>query len=143
MKIRQFLIILGIGLMGCSGDGGPGNSCNFLLNVGVNLSLNLNLPQYSQLQFISNSVYVPNGGNKGVIVINTGTGYSAWDASDPNHTPNTCSTLGISGVEATCGCDDGNTYSLFTGQPLNNGNLRCGLKPYRVTLNGSTLLITN
>lgn len=128
-------------LSSCSKNNSDIN-CNYLLDVGVSTTLNLNLPQYSPLQFISNAVYVPGHGNKGLIVINTGTGFSAWDASDPNHSPNTCSTIDIVGIEGVCSCED-NTYSLFTGQPLNNPDLTCGLKPYRVQQNGNNLLIFN
>lgn len=129
-------------LSACSKNNADEN-CNFLLNVGVNATLNLNLPQYSQLAFISNAVYIPGYGNKGIIVINTGTGFAAWDASDPNHSPNSCSTLEIVGVEGVCGCTDENTYSLYTGQPLSDPNLTCGLKAYRVEQSGNTLLISN
>lgn len=142
MKKLFFYFLIGIFFTSCSKNSANRN-CNFLLDVGVNLNINLNLPQYSQLNFISNSVYVPNAGNKGIIVTNTGTGYAAWDASDPNHVPNSCSTLSIEGVEGVCGCDDANTYSLFTGQPLNNSNLLCGLKAYRVEQSGNTLVIFN
>ncbi|NQX86565.1 MAG: hypothetical protein HRT67_11805 [Flavobacteriaceae bacterium] len=129
-------------LTSCSKKNSNSN-CNFLLNVAVNTSVNLNLPQYNPLQYVSQPVHIPNVGNKGIIVMNSGTGYLAWDASDPNHTPSTCSTLSISGAEAVCGCDDGNTYSLFTGQPLGENTLNCGLKFYPVTQNGNTLTISN
>lgn len=119
------------------------NNCNFLLNVAVNTSINLNLPQYSSLQFVSQAVHVPNVGNKGIIVMNSGTGYVAWDASDPSHVPNSCSQLEIVGAEGVCGCDDGNTYSLFTGQPLGETNVPCGLKFYPVEQNGNMLFISN
>lgn len=129
-------------LIACSDSDNADKTCNYLLNVGVNLRVDLNLPVYSQLQFISNPVYDDSQGNKGIIIMNTGTGYVAWDASDPNHAPNSCSTLQISGVEAICGCED-NKYSIFTGQPLENGSLRCGLKPYRVEVSGNELFISN
>ena len=103
----------------------------------------MNLPQYSQLQFISNSVYVGNAGNGGIIITNSGTGFLAWDASDPNHTPNSCSQLEIMGLEGKCRCNDENLYSLITGQPLNNSSLRCTLKAYRVEVSGSNLFISN
>lgn len=129
-------------LFSCSDSDNADKTCNYLLNVGVGLNINLNLPKYTQLQFISNAVYEETQGNKGIIIMNTGTGYAAWDASDPNHSPNTCSTLEISGAEAICGCED-NKYSLFTGQPLENPDLKCGLKPYRVEVNSSELFISN
>ncbi len=118
------------------------NNCNYLLNVGVNFSLNLNLPEYSQLMFTSNSVYVANQGNLGIYVINVGGNFRAWDAADPNHTPSNCSFLERDGVNVTCGCEDQNTYSLFTGQSL-EGALPCGLKEYRATLSGSSLTVSN
>jgi len=114
-----------------------------LLNVGVNASLNLNLPEYSQLMFTSNSVYVANQGNGGIIVTNVGNNnYRAWDAYDPNHVPSTCSFLQIDGANAVCGCDDQNEYSLFTGQAIGDP-LPCGLREYRVTLSGSDIVISN
>lgn len=139
---KFFAIIIILVLVSCSKNDRV-NSCNFLLNVGVNTSVNMNLPQYSQLQFTSNSVYIANQGNAGVIVINVGNNYRAWDAADPNHTPASCSLLTINGVNAKCGCQDQNEYSLFTGQILNN-DLPCGLKEYRVESAGNnTLVISN
>jgi len=119
------------------------NNCNYLLNLGVSVSINLNLPQYSQLQFTSNSVYIANQGNGGIIVTNVGSNLRAWDASDPNHTPSSCSVMQIVGAEAQCGCADANKYSLFTGGSL-GVQLPCGLKEYRVSPSGSnTYVITN
>ncbi len=117
------------------------NNCNFLLNIGVNTSINLNLPQFSQLQFISNSVYIANQGNGGIIVTNVGTGLRAWDAADPNHIPETCSILSIEGSNGVCGCTDANTYSLFTGQMLGENPLPCGLKEYRVAPTGNNTFV--
>ena len=140
---RLLIIALILLVFSCNKDDDASSNCNFLLNVGVNTSLNLNLPQYNALNFVSNPVYVPNQGNGGIIVMNTGTGFAAYDAADPNHAQNPCSILSIDGIEGTCGCADENTYSLFTGQPLGNSNLPCGLKAYRAQLNGEILLITN
>ena len=116
--------------------------CTYLANIGVNYEVNLNLPQYNQLNFISNSVRIPNIGNGGVIVTNSGTGYLAWDASDPNHINSTCSTMTINGLESKCSCSDENSYSLITGQSLGI-TLECGLKAYRVEINGNNLFISN
>ncbi len=142
--MKRLLVLLLIPLVfSCSRSDDNNSNCNFLLNAAVNASLNLNLPQYNDLNFVSNPVYVPNQGNGGIIVTNTGTGYVAYDAADPNHSQNLCSILTINGLEGVCGCADENTYSLFTGQPLGNPNLRCGLKAYRVELSGNLLLVTN
>jgi len=138
LAIFTFSVLL---LFSCNKSDDNNSNCNFLLNVGVNASLNLNLPLYGDLNFISNPIYVPGYGNGGLIVTNTGTGYVAFDAADPNHIPNSCSIISISGLEGTCGCEDANKYSLFTGQPLENPELRCGLKSYRAQLSGDNLII--
>ncbi|ALJ05837.1 hypothetical protein APS56_12170 [Pseudalgibacter alginicilyticus] len=118
-------------------------NCKFLLNVGVNVPVNLNLPEYGQLQYTGNSVYIPNEGNAGIIVANINSSFYAWDASDPNYIPNTCSPLVPSGLEASSNCGNGNTYSLATGTPLYDSTLRCSLKFYPVKQTGNTLYITN
>lgn len=142
--MRSFLILLSfIACTTCSKNSVDNENCRFLLDLSVNVPVNLNLPQYSQLQFPNNPIYIPNLGNGGVIVNNTGTSYVAFDAADPNHTPSNCSILNISGVNGICGCDDKNEYNLLNGLPVNNPNLRCPLKVYRVEQNGNTLLIFN
>jgi hypothetical protein len=141
MKKLIIFSFLSAVIFGCSKSDDNNDNCNFLLNIGVNTSLNLNLPQYNDLNFISNPIYVQGFGNGGLIVTNTGTGFVAYDAADPNHIPNSCSIITINGLEGICGCDDANKYSLFTGQPLENPSLRCGLKSYRATISGNNLII--
>ena len=142
MKKICFIALIGFVLGACSKSNVNNENCKFLLNLGLNTSINLNLPQYSQLQFISNSVYIPNHGNKGIIVTNSGTGFLAWDAGDPNHAQQTCSVVNGTGLEGTCGCTDANTYSFITGQSLGTA-LPCALKNYRVEQSGNTLFISN
>ena len=139
---KNFFVLSLLFLTACSKNDTI-NNCNFLLDLNINVTINLNLPQYSQLQFTSNSVYIANQGNGGIIVINVGTGLRAWDASDPNHTPSACSVMQIVGANAKCGCNDANEYSLFTGGSL-GAQLPCGLKEYRVSPSGSnSYIITN
>tara|TARA_Y200000002_G_scaffold147192_1_gene121626 strand:- start:1015 stop:1338 length:324 start_codon:yes stop_codon:yes gene_type:complete len=107
--------------------------------------LNLNLAQYNQLSFPSNPVYVPNEGNAGLIVNNTGAGYVAFDAADPNIPFGECSILVIEGIEAvsSINCEQINRYNLLTGQPMQNPELLCSLKPYFVERIGNELFISN
>jgi hypothetical protein len=131
-----FCILIVLFLTSCSNNDAL-NNCNYLLNLGVNVTVNLNLPQYSQLQFTSNSVYIANQGNGGIIVTNVGNdNLRAWDAADPNHTQSSCSVMQIVGANAQCGCADENEYSLFTGGSLGI-QLACGLKEYRVSPAGN------
>jgi nitrite reductase/ring-hydroxylating ferredoxin subunit len=140
-QTKFYFIIILILLNSCTKNINDSN-CNNLLNLDVFYEVNLNLPQYSQLNFISNSVYIPNVGNGGIIVTNSGSGFLAWDAADPNHVNVPCAVLSISGLEATSSCAQQNTYSLITGQSLGVA-LPCTLKPYRVEQSGNILLITS
>lgn len=144
MKILLFALSLLL-LTACKkSDDDALNNCNYLLNVGVNRTISLNLPQYSQLQFTTNSAYIPNEGNAGIYVTNVGGNFRAYDAADPNHTPNVCSFMSINGTIVTCGCQDENQYNLLTGF-AEGAQLPCALQEYRVTANanGSELTITN
>lgn len=142
--MRYLFIFIGIVfLVSCSSNRQENENCRFLFDTVVNQDINLSFPTYNELQFPGNSVKINNIGNGGVIIAYTGADYFAWDAGDPNHVFSACSSLQPSGLNATCGCEDGNEYSLVTGQPLNDGSLQCGLRNYRVTQNGNTLIISN
>jgi len=142
MKFGSFrLLMLIIFTYSCSSNIND-SRCNFLLNLNIYYEVNLNLPQYSDLNFVSNSVYVPDVGNGGIIIVNSGTGFLAWDASDPNHEILPCSILNINGLEATSSCAQQNTYSLITGQSIGTV-LNCTLKAYRVESAGNVLIISS
>ena len=80
MKETKFYFIIILILINSCAKNINDSNCNNLLNLDVFYEVNLNLPQYSQLNFISNSVYIPNVGNGGIIVTNSGSGFLAWDA---------------------------------------------------------------
>ena len=141
--MKKLTLILSFLLLTTCGSDDTVNRCNFLLNVGVNTSLNLNLPEFSELMFTSTVRYIPNQGNAGIYVINVGNNmFRAFDAADPNHAPEPCSLLQLNGVDVTCGCGDENAYSLFTGQSIGDP-LPCTLREYRTTLSGANLVISN
>ncbi|XMO88376.1 hypothetical protein AAFN75_08775 [Algibacter sp. AS12] len=135
--------LLFLTLTACSSNSVDDRNCNFLLDIGVNVSIDLTLPQYSQLTFAGNSVYLENQGNAGIIVASTGVDFYAWDAADPNHALSDCSVIIPSGLNGTCGCGDENTYNFVTGTLAGNNGLNCPLKNYRVQVNGNSLLIFN
>jgi len=139
------LILCFTALLGCSkSDNSP--NCNFLFDAGVNLTVNTNLPQFSQLQFNSNAVYVANQGNNGIWLYRlTSTTLYAWDAADPSLPPSACSTLTfVSGDIVESNCDNVNQYSLSTGFGFEGNTLPCTLKPYRVDdLGNGQYLVSN
>jgi len=138
-----YLLVAALIVTSCQDNSIDDPNCQFLLDLSISYSVNMNLPEYSQLQFTGNSIYIPNVGNQGIIVAYTGADYFAWDAADPNRIQSECSILVNSGLTAVSSCEDKNEYSLVTGQALGDGNLPCVLKFYRVQVSGKTLLISN
>ena len=138
--MKNLIVLLTIISLFISCDSGSTRTNNpNLPNYLVNEPLNLNLPQYSQLQFAGNAIII-SAGISGIAVTNTGTSYTAFDLACPNQQFGTCpSAMTLVGLSAYCECDE-STYSLFTG--LGDGQ-QYPMKQYRAELNGSILYITN
>ncbi|CAN1559012.1 hypothetical protein MCETHM1_02544 [Flavobacteriaceae bacterium] len=138
MKKYLFLAIAALFFLGCSNSENS-NKNPYLPNYSFSVDINLNLPTYSTLKYVSNSVYYPNAGVRGLIIFNTnGNSYNAFDAACPNQDLNDCSTMTIKGVNALCACDK-KEYNLFTGQ----GGMPYPLKQYRVEVRGDVIRIYN
>ena len=86
MKKLLLLFVVTPFLLSCSNNGFNNNN-PYLPNYTVNIQIDLNLPQYSNLKFVSNAIFIPNDGIRGVFVFNTGSGYNAFDAACPNQAP--------------------------------------------------------
>lgn len=125
-------------LFGCSTNSSNNNN-PYLPNYTVNVEINMNLPQYSNLKFVSNGVYIANQGVRGIIVFNMGSGYNAFDAACPNQALSSCSTMTIKGINVLCACDNAE-YSLFSGQ---SAGKEYPLKQYRVEVVGNVLRVYN
>lgn len=137
MKKYVTLILLPL-ILGCSPDSFNNNN-PYLPNYGFSTTLNLNLPQYSQLLYTANAVYINNtgAGIRGIFVFNTGNdNYVAFDAACPNQALSGCSTMTINGIKAICSCD-GAQYSFFSGQAEGQ---QYPMKQYRVQRISATSL---
>lgn len=141
--MKAIFLLIGLSLLiSCESDDSLRRNPN-LLNINVNYEVDLSLPQFNNLNFSGNSVYIPGQGNLGLIIVNSGSSFLAWDAADPNIIPMDCSRLKIEGLNAFSTCDSpSNEYSLITGQPLLD-NLRFPLYAYRVTESNGILRIFN
>ncbi len=132
--------------LACSKDTQQRNP--FLPEIGFRFDINLNLPLYSPLLTQGNPIFLDNAavGIRGVFIMNTGFElYRAFEASCPNHAPNTCSTLELDGQVARCACED-YEYSLFTGQMLNRPDTEerlYDLLEYRAIRSGNIVTIQN
>jgi nitrite reductase/ring-hydroxylating ferredoxin subunit len=138
MKKYLLLILASIFIISCSNNENS-NTNPYIPNYSFTVDLNTNLPSYSTLKYVSNAIYYPNAGVRGIIVFNTdGKNYNAFDAACPNQELSDCSTMTIKGINALCACDKAE-YSLFTGQ----GGKQYPLKQYRVEVNGDNIRIYN
>lgn len=149
MKKIFFLFAIAPFLFCCSNTGFE-NKNPYLPNYNINFQINLNLPEYSDLKFVSNGIYYSGQGFRGIFVFNTGSGFVAFDAACPNQTPSNCSTmtfkkldpvdpLKIDKTHVVCSCD-GAEYSLFSGQ---SPGKQYPLKQYRVEVSGNIIQVIN
>ena len=136
MKKYILLLFLLPLLSGCEGDDYNNNN-PYLPNYNFSLDINFDQPLYDQLRYPSNpKLIIQNGiGIRGIIVMNTGSGFTAFEAACPNQELSSCSTLAINGINAVCPCDD-LEYSLYTG----DGPLKYPLKSYRVEVLGPSMI---
>jgi len=136
---KYFLLLIAFPIfLGCSTNS-INNNNPYLPNYTVNIDINMSLPQYSNLKFVSNAVYISGQGVRGILIFNSGSGYNAFDAACPNQALSSCSTMTIKGINAVCGCDNAE-YSLFSGQ---SAGKQYPLKQYRVEVNGNILHVYN
>jgi nitrite reductase/ring-hydroxylating ferredoxin subunit len=132
MKKIVYLILTLTVIFSCSDDEELRRNNPNLLDVNVNFTVHTNLPQFNSLNFPSDPVYVGNQGNGGIFLMNTGSGYVAWDAIDPNHARNeNCTSMQLNGLRLVCECEE-NTYDLFTGNFIEGENLQYTLYNYRI-----------
>jgi len=144
---KYFILLIAFSILfGCSTNSNNNNN-PYIPNYTVNVDINMNLPQYSDLKFVSNAVYIPNQGARGIIVFNSGSGYNAFDAACPNQALSSCSTMTFKKIDdqridrtnVVCACDNA-VYSLFSGQ---SAGKQYPLKQYRVEVNGNLLRVYN
>jgi len=143
-NIIKFSVILNFIVSSCSK-----NSLNrnpFLPELDFEFTINLNLPIYNNLKFTGGSILLTDFGHKGIILYNLNSNnYLAWDASCPNHKPNSCSKTKIMGSLTECECEN-YKYSLATGQLLNPSPNEINQYPminYGVRISGNNLVIYN
>ncbi len=140
--MKQFITLLLIILVSCE-DNQIQNNNPYLPNFGFEFTINMNLPQFNNLKFPSNAVFIdnPGVGIKGVIVFNGGSSnFLAYEAACPNQPITDCSLMKINGINAKCPCDE-IEYSLFTGLGT---NVKYPMRQYRIQIiDENTLRIFN
>ncbi|NOR29230.1 MAG: hypothetical protein GQ540_11950 [Lutibacter sp.] len=112
----------------------------------VDVTINLNLPQYLDLQTPSEWIYIEAGANKGLqglFLQNVGLTppFKAYERACPNNDCTIPMTFDGS-LKLKCSCDN-SEYSIIEGSPQTAGNSHFA-REYKVTqINPTTLIITN
>ncbi|GGB85547.1 hypothetical protein GCM10007424_27010 [Flavobacterium suaedae] len=137
MNITKYVLVLLVMpfLFGCNSDDYQYPD-KYLPNYNFSIDIDMSLPLYTPLQFTANPVYIDQAGIgiNGIIVMNTGGGYVAYEASCPNQNLDSCSKLAVDGIMAICPCDEAE-YNLFNGQAEGK---EYPLKPYRIQVTSGT-----
>jgi len=116
---------------------------DLLPEVRVDLTIDLNLPQYIDLQTPAGWAYT-NGGLKGIVIQHTGVGnppYKAFERACPN---NDCTVPMVfdGSLALSCHCDN-SSYSIIDGSPQTDGHGQFA-REYRVQRVGThSLNISN
>ncbi|MEZ4852913.1 hypothetical protein [Flavobacterium sp.] len=133
-KIVSILILMGL-FVSCSKDSNNNNN-PYLPNYRFSSStINLSLPLYTSLQSPGNAIVYSEAGvgiRDRVFILNSGSGFLAFDACCPNQELSACSIMELVGIKAVCPCDEVE-YSLFSGQAP---DVQYPMKQYRVEMVG-------
>ena len=142
MKMTLRLIPLLLLFSACSPDENIQEN-PYLPELNFSFIIDLSLPEYNELRYPGNSFITRKYGLNGIVIYNLNNDqYLAFELSDPNHVLTECSELVVEGLEAACLCDDGNSYSIITGQPVSGEGLY-SLRPYRIEKSGQVLRVWN
>jgi hypothetical protein len=137
----SLLIVLSLS---CSKNDDQKERNPYLTDPLVNLNLNLNLPEYNPLKFPGNSI-ITSQGIKGIVIFCiSDTQYLAFDLTDPNHVPSSCSRMEVNGPIASCPCTtDANEYFLTSGQHTTEPGAKYPMQQYRAERIGNSVVVTN
>lgn len=148
MKRILLLSLISVFLGSCGSDDSNNNNNGNNPNLSdpfVDISLDLNLPEYNPLNFPGETVIVNGQGIRGVVIFNLNNStYLAFDLADPNHPPNNCSRMSMEGIIATCPCtDDNNSYNIgLFGQHETEPN-KFAMQQYRAERVGNRVIVSN
>ncbi len=141
-KIIKIIVFLPIfTFFACGNDDAEFLGC--IPDSTINISLNLNLAAYQNLQQAGGWIYYSGAlaGNRGLIIVNTGTGYTAYDRNAPHICPTSQSTLEVeSDILIVCP-EDGAQWILTSGEPVEIAD-RAPIR-YFAILSGTTLNVYN
>ncbi|MEY4289927.1 MAG: hypothetical protein RLZZ30_2015 [Bacteroidota bacterium] len=136
----RYIIFLGLSFLFLSSKCSKGKA-NPIPNIPFDITIDIQLPSYNQLQGVGGWSYVT-GGSRGIIVYRRGIDeFVAFDRHSPVDPDGTCflplfpDSQNFLLLKDTC---NNATFSLYDGSPVSNSSF--GLRQYAVQFNGSNLV---
>lgn len=123
------------------------STCNtkddYIQEVYVNINIDLNLPEFSDLQVSGNSIFIE-GGVEGIIIYHgVGNDYKVYDRNCSYEPSLSCSQIdSVDAGIAYCGCCT-SAFLLSNNASVLNSPALLPLKKYYWTLTGSQMHISN
>ena len=111
-------------------------------NVPINVTLNLNLPAYFNLQSVNGWIYVneQQSGTRGLIVVRTTNGFKVYDRNAPHICPDNNTTLNVeANIKVVCPKDNAE-WILITGEPTKISKIPP--KTYRYNFDSNSNFLT-
>jgi hypothetical protein len=126
----------------CSKNNAEADTSTAVPNVTVNVSININSPDFSALTNVGGVAYINNVGYRGIILYRLASNMiTAFDRTCTYDLPNTGGVVyALSGSAAEC-ADCNSIYNLGDGS-VNTGPTTLGLKEYKTFFNTSTGILT-
>ncbi len=153
MRFLAFIatVVLVTTLQSCKPDDELTGDC-FVPASAVNITVNMDLPEYYNLRNLGEFISFENQGNRGVYLIhNYDDIYYAIERTCTYQSENECSQIQLDNdiLQLKCGMESDtgfvecckSTYSYNSA--FLTGPTRCNLRTYRVSRNGNTLNVTN
>ena len=137
MKLALYILITLFFLSTCN------TKDDYIQEVYVNINIDLNLPEYSDLQVSGNSIFIE-GGIEGIIIYHgVGNDYKVYDRNCSYEPSLSCSQIdSVDAGIAYCGCCS-SAFLLSNDASVLNSPALLPLKKYYWTLSGSQMHISN
>lgn len=141
-----YLIMIALFFSGiCISCNDDDSTVNCFPDVNVAAQYNLSLPSFANLNFPNGYVILePDGtnGSRGMIIVNTGNGFNAYDRNAPHICPSDNTTLTVQDeIRIVCPAD-GAEWVLRTGQPLNDQTNGRSPRRFYTSVSGNILTVS-
>lgn len=140
-SLIKISLVFILAICSCSKDAVERNP--YIPEVRFKKVINTNLPLYSDLKTPLKPVVINSDGVgiRGIVVINTGRNFIAWELACPHKAISDCSSMEVNDIFAICPCDN-TKFSLVNGAVV-QGSSAYQMLNYNVSVSGNIITISN